>query len=161
MVAGKVPTSYYYEGFAWVSVDWVYTANTENVQWLLPLHPPRKSFRRRPPPCELMSFGWSDPADYTVFAPSYGFGMTWTLKTLIRLCRTRVGQIWSFWERLLVSSHQNGDVYDITASVNPGETYTVQGSLITPATPGEYGEAWSLQQDGVQVCTFWVIVDVQ
>ncbi|OGN89064.1 MAG: hypothetical protein A2Y88_09365 [Chloroflexi bacterium RBG_13_48_10] len=36
----KVPTSYYYEGFAWVSVDWVYSANTENVPVVAAPPPP-------------------------------------------------------------------------------------------------------------------------
>ena len=158
----SVPTSYYYEGFAWVSADWVYTANTENVPVVAAPPPPAEELPSTPPPANACLLVGQDPVDYTVFAPSTGFGMTWTLKN------TGTG-MWDQAKTDLVylgaidgqRLHQNGDVYDITASVNPGETYTVQGSLITPATPGEYGEAWSLQQDGVQVCTFWVIVDVQ
>jgi hypothetical protein len=55
--------------------------------------------------------------------------------------------------------HQNYDLYDITQTVAPGANYTVNGNLITPATPGQYGEAWSLVSNGVTVCTFWIIVN--
>jgi uncharacterized protein YraI len=158
----KVPTSYYYEGFAWVSTDWVYTANTENVPVVAAPPPPSTELPTTPPPANACYLVSQDPADNTSFAPSYGFGMTWVLKN--------TGSVaWDQNKTDLVflgavngqRLHQNGDVYDITATVNPGETYTVSGGLITPATPGEYGEAWSLQQDGVQVCTFWVIVNVK
>jgi hypothetical protein len=33
--------------------------------------------------------------------------------------------------------------------------------MITPADPGQYGEAWSLVQNGTTLCTFWIIVDVE
>ena len=158
----KVPTSYYYAGYAWVSVDWVYSANTENVPVVAAPPPPTEELPSTPPPANACTLVGQNPADYTVFPPSNGFGMTWTLKNTgtVAWDQTKTDLVYLgavAGQRL----HQNGDVYDITATVNPGETYTVQGSLITPATPGEYGEAWSLQQDGVQVCTFWVIVDVQ
>jgi uncharacterized protein YraI len=158
----KVPTTYYYEGFAWVSADWVYTANTENVAVVAAPTPPAQELPTTPPPANACLLVGQDPADYTVFPPSNGFGMTWTLKNTGTVMwdqsKTDLVYLGAINGQRL---HQNGDVYDITASVNPGQTYTVQGSLITPATPGEYGEAWSLQQDGLQVCTFWVIVDVQ
>ena len=57
--------------------------------------------------------------------------------------------------------HQNWDVYDITATVQPGENFTVNGSLITPDEPGQYGEAWAIQQGQNILCTFWIIVTVQ
>jgi hypothetical protein len=103
-----------------------------------------------------------DPADGTTFAPSYGFGMTWVVKNTS-------SQPWNQDATDLVyvgaingqRLHQNYDLYDITATVQPGETYTINGSLITPQTPGQYGEAWSLVSSGTTVCTFWVIVNVQ
>lgn len=57
--------------------------------------------------------------------------------------------------------HQNGDVYDITQTVTPGQNYAVNGSLITPATPGQYGEAWALMRGPDALCTFWIVVNVQ
>jgi hypothetical protein len=58
--------------------------------------------------------------------------------------------------------HQNFDVYDIPYTVNPGETLTLDGSLITPADPGQYGEAWAIQQGANTIyCTFWIVVNAQ
>jgi uncharacterized protein YraI len=158
----KVPTSYYYEGFAWVSTDWVYTANTANVPVVAAPPPPSNELPTTPPPttsCVLVS---QDPVDYTVFPPSTGFGVSWVLQNTGTTS-------WNGPETNLVflgalngqRLHQNGDIYGISKSVVPGDTYTVSGNLITPVDPGEYGEAWALQQNGVNVCTFWIIVDVQ
>ena len=158
----KVPTSFYSTGAAWVSADWTTTANTENVPVVAAPPPPSTELPTTPPPANACVLVSQDPADYTVFAPSTGFGMTWVLKntgtTVWDQTTTDLVYLGALNGQRL---HQNGDVYDITASVNSGETYTVSGGLITPATPGEYGEVWSLQQNGAQVCTFWVIVDVQ
>jgi uncharacterized protein YraI len=158
----KVPTSFYYEGFAWVAGDWVYTANTDNVPVVAAPPPPANELPTTPPSANACLLVGQDPVDYTVFPPSTGFGMTWTLKNTGTVAwdqnKTDLVFLGAINGQRL---HQNGDVYDITTTVEPGATYTVQGGLITPATAGEYGEAWSLQQEGVQVCTFWVIVDVQ
>jgi hypothetical protein len=60
-----------------------------------------------------------------------------------------------------VRLHQHGDLYDITQTVQPGENYTISGSFFTPAEPGQYGEAWVLQQGQNTLCTFWIVVEVQ
>lgn len=57
--------------------------------------------------------------------------------------------------------HQNGDAYGMSQNVDPGATYTVSGSMITPSEPGQYGEAWAIQEGDTPLCTFWVIVNVQ
>jgi uncharacterized protein YraI len=158
----KVPTSFYSPGLAWVSADWVYTANTDSVPVVEAPAPPPTEVPTTPPAANSCVLVSQDPADGTTFAPSYGFGMTWVLKNT-------GSQPWNQDSTDLVyvgaingqRLHQNYDLYDITASVQPGASYTVSGSLITPATPGQYGEAWSLVSNGTTVCTFWVIVNVQ
>jgi uncharacterized protein YraI len=158
----KVPVEYYYTGAAWVSADWVTTANTENVPVVAAPTPPSNDVPTTPPPADTCVLVSQDPADYTVFPTSTGFGMTWVLQNTS-------ANAWDANKVDLVflgalngmRLHQNWDVYDITATVQPGETYTVDGSLITPSDPGTYGEAWALQQEGVNLCTFWVIVEAQ
>jgi uncharacterized protein YraI len=157
----KISTAYISTGLGWVSADWVTTANTDSVPVVAAPPPPSTEMPSTTPTvgCQLVS---QDPQDYTTFPPSTGFGMTWVLKNTgtIAWDQSKTDLVYlgaANGQRL----HQNGDIYDITATVNPGETYTVSGGLITPADLGTYGEAWSLQQDGIQVCTFYVIVTVQ
>lgn len=158
----KVPVEFVSSGVVWVSAAWVTTANTENVPVVAAPAPPPTEVSPTPPAatsCVLVS---QNPADYTTFPTSTGFGMTWVLQNTSTTA----------WEQSKVDLvflgaingqrlHQNWDLYDITTTVQPGENYTVSGSLITPAQPGQYGEAWALQQDGVNLCTFWVIVEAQ
>jgi hypothetical protein len=158
----KVPTSFYTPGYAWVSADWVYTANTGSVPVVDAPPPPPTDVSTTPPPANSCVLVSQDPADYTTFPTSTGFGMTWVLQNTGT-------QPWDQNSTDLVylgamngqRLHQNYDLYDITQTVEPGANYTVSGSLITPATPGQYGEAWSLVSNGVTVCTFWIIVNAQ
>jgi hypothetical protein len=159
----KVPTAYVSEGVAWVSADWVYTSNTDNAPVAEAPAPPPTEVSTTPPPanqCLLMS---QTPADNTNIPPSTGFGVQWVLKN--------TGTVdWTYGETDMVylgaangqRLHQNWDVYDIPYTVKPGETLTIDGSLITPADPGQYGEAWAIQQGTKTIyCTFWIIVNVQ
>jgi uncharacterized protein YraI len=158
----KVPTSFYSPGLAWVSADWVTTANTDSVPVVEAPAAPPTEIPTTPPAANSCLLVSQDPADGTTFPPSNGFGMTWVLKNTGT-------QPWNQDSTDLVyvgaingqRLHQNYDLYDITSSVEPGATYTVNGSLITPPSPGQYGEAWSLVSNGTTVCTFWVIVNVQ
>ena len=158
----KVPTTFYAPGLAWVSTDWVTTVNTGSVPVVAAPPPPTTEVPTTPPPANSCVLVSQEPVDGTTFAPSYGFGMTWELKNT-------GSQPWNQDSTDLVyvgaingqRLHQNYDLYDITATVQPGEDYTVNGSLITPATPGQYGEAWSIVSNGTTVCTFWVIVNVK
>jgi uncharacterized protein YraI len=158
----KVPVEYIAAGVAWVAAEWVTTSNTDSVPVVEAPAPPPTEVNPTPPPATTCLLISQDPADYTTFPTSTGFGMTWVLQNTSSAA----------WEQDKVDLvflgalngmrlHQNWDAYDITATVQPGENYTVSGSLITPQDPGQYGEAWALQQDGVNLCTFWIIVDVE
>lgn len=155
----KVPTSFYSAGAAWVAVDWVITANTGNIPVVAAPPPPSTEVPTTPPPANQCVLVSQDPADYTEFPTSYGFGMTWVLQNTSSSPWNQESTDLVFLGALNGQRlHQNYDMYDITTTVQPGETYTVSGGLITPATPGQYGEAWSLVSNGATVCTFWVIV---
>jgi hypothetical protein len=158
----KVPVEFYSAGVAWVSADWVTTANTESVPVVEAPAPPPTDVSTTPPPADQCVLVSQDPADYTTFPPSTGFGMTWVLQNTSQAA----------WEQSLVDLvylgalngqrlHQNWDIYDITATVQPGESYTVSGGLITPSQAGQYGEAWALQSADETLCTFWVIINVE
>ncbi len=158
----KVPTSFYADGAAWVSADWVVTANTDNVPVVTAPAPPPTSIPTETAPtnqCVLVS---QDPADNTTFQPSYGFQMNWVLQNTS-------SQPWNQDSTDLVflgavngqRLHQNYDLYDITATVPAGQNYTVSIPLITPPSTGQAGEAWSLMSGGTTLCTFWILVNVQ
>jgi uncharacterized protein YraI len=156
----KVPTSFYSPGYAWVAADWVYTANTGSVPVVAAPEAPPSDVSTTPPPANSCLLVSQNPADYTSFPTSTGFGVSWVLQNTS-------SQAWdqSSTDLVYVGAingqrlHQNYDLYDITQTVAPGANYTVNGNLITPATPGQYGEAWSLVSNGVTVCTFWIIVN--
>jgi uncharacterized protein YraI len=158
----KVPTEYIASGAAWVAAEWVTTANTENVPVVEAPAPPPTDVSTTPPPANQCVLVSQDPADNTTFPPSTGFGMTWVLQNTSSTA-------WPGPETNLVflgamggvRLHQNGDLYGISQNVEPGATYTVSGGMITPDQPGQYGEAWALQQGDTPLCTFWVIVNVQ
>ncbi len=158
----KIPTSYYAPGLAWVSADWVTTANTDSVPVVAAPPPPSTEVPTTPPPSNMCILVSQEPADGTTFALSTGFGVKWELMNTGTLAWNQDSTDLVFLgaingQRL----HQNYDLYDITTTVEPGEDYTVSGSLITPATPGQYGEAWSLVSNGTTVCTFWITINVQ
>ena len=159
----KVPTTYISTGLAWVSADWVVTSGTDSVPVVAAPPPPPTNVSTTPPPagnCVLVS---QTPADNTTYPLSYGFGVQWVLKNTSS----------TPWEQSEVDFvyqgamngqrlHQNGDRYDLYTTVQPGQTVTINGSLITPATPGQYGEAWALQMgNSTPLCTFWIIVNAK
>ena len=157
-----VPADRIPAGVAWVSADWVSTASTESVPVVEAPPPPPTEVTTEPSPqtqCVLVS---QDPPDGSTFPPSTGFGVEWVLQNTSDTA-------WDQGEADLVfvgavdgvRLHQNWDLYDITATVQPGETYTVSGGLITPPDPGQYGEAWAIQQGPDLLCTFWILVNVQ
>ena len=159
----KVPTDKIPEGVAWVSADWVTTTDTSNVPVVTAPPPPPTDVDTTPPPATQCVLVAQDPADYTTFPTSYGFQMTWVLENTSSTAwdENNVDLVYLGaidGQRL----HQNYDLYDITRTVNPGETYTVSGGLITPQNPGQYGEAWALRQGAENIlCTFWIIVNAE
>jgi uncharacterized protein YraI len=159
----KAPVDQVAAGQAWVSADWVVTANTQNVP-VVAAPPPPADMPAEPAPapassCQLVG---QDPVDGTTFPTSHGFGMTWVVKNT-------GSDPWNHSDVDLVFQgalngqrlHSTGDVYDINQTVDPGQTYTVSGSLITPDSPGQYGEAWALMRGQTLLCSFWIIVNAQ
>jgi hypothetical protein len=157
----KVPVDKIPEGIAWVSADWVSTANTASIPVIAAPPPPPEEISTTPPPenqCVLVS---QSPADHTALGPSTGFHVQWVLKNTSdaawgenEVDLVFVGAISG------VRLHQHGDLYDITTTVQPGQTYTISGDLITPPGSGQFGEAWALKQGQNTLCTFWIVVDV-
>jgi uncharacterized protein YraI len=158
----KVPVDRVPAGVAWVSADWVSTTNTESVAVVAAPEAPPTEVATTPPAenqCVLVS---QDPADYTTFPPNTGFGVTWVLQNTGDAAWSS-GEVDFVYQGSVdgIRLHQNWDVYDIGSTVQPGDTYTINGSLITPPQPGEYGEAWALQEGNSVLCTFWIIVNVE
>jgi uncharacterized protein YgiM (DUF1202 family) len=158
----KVPTTSIPAGVAWVDGNWVSATNTANVPVVTAPAPPASEIPTTPPPgmqCSLVS---QNPADYSTFGLSEGFGVSWVLQNTGTVAWEASDVDLVFQGAMAgMRLHQNGDVYDITQTVTPGQNYAVNGSLITPATPGQYGEAWALQRGGEVLCTFWIIINVQ
>jgi len=158
----KVPTSFYAPGLAWASADWVVTSNTDNVPVVTAPAPPPTAVPTQPPAATACVLVSQDPQDYSNYPPSNGFQMNWTVQntsaspwnqdaTDLVLLGAAGGQY----------LHMGYDMYDLTATVQPGSTYTVSLPGMAPQTPGQYGEAWSIVSGSTTLCTFWLIINVQ
>jgi hypothetical protein len=51
-------------------------------------------------------------------------------------------------------------VYDLTSTVEPGNTYNFSVPMIAPFNTGTYGEVWEFVQGSQQLCQFYVYIDV-
>jgi len=59
-----------------------------------------------------------------------------------------------------IPMHQGSDIYDLAASVQPGDTYNFSVSMIAPFEPGVYGELWEVAQGSQTFCQFYVYISV-
>ncbi len=160
----KVPvTSSSPDGVAWVSASWVSTQNTDSVPVVSAPAPPAAISPTQTPPdatqCVLVS---QSPADNTEFPPDAAFVVTWTIQNTSSTA-------WDMKEADLrflgakdgVRFHQGGDVYDLTSTVNPGDTYDIALDAIAPSSAGNYGEAWGIVAGNTTLCPFWLLIQVK
>ena len=159
----KVPTTFALGGLAWVSASFVIPQNTGSVP-VVAAPPPPPPPPASPPPapaaaCQLVS---QTPPDNSAVAANTAYTFTWVLKN--------TGTVkWdqSEYDVIFVSSttgysmHSGGDVYDLPSTVEPGQTVTISGSGITPATAGPYTESWGIAQGSNVICPFYVTIQVK
>lgn len=159
----KIPTQYDPSGLAWVSASYVTTQDTGSVPVVEapPAPPPVES---TPPPttattgCALVS---QSPADGTVITADTPFTTTWVLQNT----GTDKWDAGEFDARYVgaasgVQMHTGADVYDLAATVEPGNTYNFSVDMIAPYSTGAYGEAWEVVQSNKIVCQFYVYITV-
>lgn len=159
----KLSTQYSADGFGWVSADWVYTQNTENVPIVAapPAPPPVET--TPPPPsttsgCAVVS---QSPADGTTITIDTPFTTTWVLQNTGT-------EKWSEGEYDVryvgaangVQMHTGSDIYDLATTVQPGSTYNFSVDMIAPFNTGTYGEMWEVAQSNKVVCQFYVYIAV-
>jgi hypothetical protein len=160
----KIPaTSTTPGGLAWVSASWVSTQNTGSVPVVqAPAPPPGISSTPIPPGATQCALIAQDPADGTIFSPDTPFSMKWTLQnassTAWNMTDADLGFLGAKDD---VRLHLGGDVYDLSKTVNPGESYEVVLDAIAPSSPGNYGEAWGITQGSTTLCPFWLLIQVK
>jgi len=159
----KIPTQYVASGLAWVSVSYVVTSNTGSVPVVDAPYPPPAVQPTPVPPtsvsCLLTSQSPADGTTYTIGTP---FTTTWVLKN--------TGA--SNWEQSTtdvryagslnnVGLHTGADIYDLTFTVDPGQTYSFSVPMLAPTYMGQYGEAWEIVTgDGTVACYFYIYINV-
>ncbi len=159
----KISTQYSPDGFGWVSADYVTTQGTEAVPVVEGPAPP-PTVGTTPPPetaggCIVAA---QNPADGTVMGVSTPFETSWLLQN------TGSGP-WNQGEYDLIyvgavnntKLHMGPDVYDLTATVEPGGTYNFAVPMYAPFELGTFGEAWTLSYGNQPVCTFYVYIEVK
>jgi uncharacterized protein YraI len=160
----KISTQYSADGFGWVSADWVITENTDSVP-VVEAPPAPPPVETAPPPASSTTTGCAvvgqDPADGTVFTIDTPFTATWVLQNTgtdkwdqgevdVRYVGAASG----------VQMHTGPDVYDLTTSVQPGNTYNFSVSMIAPYNTGTYGEMWEVARSNQVICQFYVYIQV-
>jgi len=158
----KIPTRYVASGFGWVSASYVVTANTDSVPVVDAAPPPVVASTPVPPAtvaCQLASQSPADRSTYTIGSP---FTTTWVLQN------TGTAD----WEQSLydvrfagavnnVGLHTGADIYDLTFTVDPGQTYSFSVPMLAPTYMGQYGEAWEIVRgDGTVACYFYIYITV-
>jgi uncharacterized protein YraI len=158
----KVPTQYVASGFGWVSASYVITSNTGSVPVVDAPPPPVVEATPVPPAtvaCQLVSQSPLDGTTYTIGSP---FTTTWVLQN------TGSGE----WDQAIydvrfagalnnVWLHTGADIYDLTFSVDPGQTYSFSVPMLAPTYMGQYGEAWEIVgSDGTVACYFYLYINV-
>ncbi|MGW8250413.1 MAG: SH3 domain-containing protein [Anaerolineales bacterium] len=157
-----IPTQYSASGAGWVSASFVVTQNTGSVP-VAEAPPAPPAIATTPPPpsgtgCQLVS---QTPADGTSISVGLPFNTTWVLQNS--------GS--ASWDQTQVDvrylgavdniqMHQGSDVYDLTTTVQPGNTYNFSVSMIAPFNAGTYGELWELVEGNQQICQFYVYITV-
>jgi uncharacterized protein YraI len=158
-----IPSQYSTSGFGWVSASYVTTQNADSVP-VVDAPPAPPNVGPTPPPtsgtssCSLVS---QTPADGTEITIDTQFNTTWVLEN--------TGS--ANWEqsdvdvRYLgavgdVQLHLGADVYDLTSTVQPGDTYNFTVPMIAPFNAGTYGEVWEFVQGSQQICQFYVYISV-
>jgi uncharacterized protein YraI len=149
-------------GYGWVSATYVSTQDAGEAP-VVEAPPAPPTVGPTPPPasgtgCSLVS---QSPADGTSITTDTQFTTTWVLKN--------TGS--ANWEQTEVDVrylgavgdvqlHLGSDVYDLTTTVQPGNTYNFSVPMIAPFNAGTYGEVWELIQGNQQLCQFYVYIDV-
>lgn len=157
-----IPTQYSSSGFGWASASYVVTRNTDNVPVVeAPPAPPAVAATPPPPSgtgCSLVS---QTPADGTQFAAGTGFSTTWVLQNTgsAKWDQSEV-DVRYLGAANNVQLHSGADVYDLTATVQPGATYNFTVGMIAPFDTGTYGELWEIVQGNQQICQFYVYITV-
>lgn len=159
-----IPAQYASSGYGWVSADYVVTQNTESVP-VVDAPPPPPTVETTPPPapasgtgCVLVS---QSPADGTVYPAGSGFSTTWVLQNTgsTKWDQSEV-DVRYVGAAANIPLHQGSDVYDLAATVQPGDTYNFSVSMIAPFDPGTYGELWEVGMGSQVFCQFYAYINV-
>jgi uncharacterized protein YraI len=158
----KVPAQYSSTGLGWVSASYVIPQNTGNVPIVaappapppVPTAPPGASG----PACSIVSQSPTDGTTMTIDTP---FTATWVIKN------TTSGK-WPDAEVDIryvgasgnVQLHTGSDIYDLSTTVKPGETYNFSVPMIAPWNKGTYGELWEVGSGQKTICQFYVYINV-
>jgi uncharacterized protein YraI len=159
----KVPTdTVAAEGAAWVSADFVYVQNGENVAVVEAPPAPPVIDPEQPitvGACSLLS---QTPEDKTVFAPNALFETSWTLQNTGNAAWEQdqydIRFLGAFNGTIL---HLGSDVYDLPTTVNTGWNIPVTIPMVAPGEPGIYAEGWSISLGNQIICPFYVVIEVK
>jgi uncharacterized protein YraI len=159
-----IPAQYSASGYGWVSADYVVTQNTDSVP-VVEAPPAPPTVETTPPPAPASGTGCvvvsQSPADGTVYPAGSGFSTTWVLQNT-GSAKWDQGEVDVRYVGAAANTplHQGSDVYDLAATVQPGDTYNFSVSMIAPYNTGTYGELWEVGMGSQVFCQFYVYINV-
>jgi len=153
-----VGEAYTPSGLAWVNTGYVTTKNTENVTVVEAPPPPAVV----PPPsgltaCVLVS---QSPADGSAVAQGKSFNMTWVVQNVSSQAWGENTTDVKFVSAAGGTRLSSTDLFDLSTSVPSGGTYTVSVPMTAPSSAGQYGETWSMNEGGTNLCQFYNLISV-
>ena len=107
--------------------------------------------------CVLVSLS---PADGTIMAPGTSFKMIWVLQNVGSQTWDEIRTDLYFVSAIGGTRLSSTDVLDQTASVPPVGTYSAVVDMVAPSGAGQYGEAWSINENSTKICQLWNIINV-
>jgi uncharacterized protein YraI len=159
-----LPTTTVASGAGWVSASYVTTQNTDSVPVVSAPPPPAVPAT---PPAPVSGPGCTyvsqDPQDGTTYSIGTPFTTTWVLKNTGSAPWDK-----SHYDMAFIGAYNNvwlhtgADLYDLTTTVQPGQTYNFSVPMLAPTYTGTYGEAWQLEDsgNGQVLCQFYVYINV-
>jgi uncharacterized protein YraI len=161
-VAIQLPTSIAKDGKGWVSMAYVVvtTVSKGTATALAPtkILPPATSTPGGALSCKVSSV---KPAKNKIFAPKTEFDMQVTV-------RNNGASVWDstlidikFFSASGARIHEGADIYDLPATVAPGEQYSFAIDMVAPVNPGNYSEIWGLVSGNDVLCQWDISIVVQ
>ncbi|MDX9864251.1 MAG: NBR1-Ig-like domain-containing protein [Anaerolineaceae bacterium] len=108
-----------------------------------------------PTVCEVST----SPSQYTTFAPNADFDTVWTVKNTSNTTWDKKSVDYKYVSGTEMQKYNK--YYDMSETVDPGETVEIIVDMIAPGQKGTYTTKWAVVQGNLVLCNMMVTIVVQ